>query len=210
MSNICSTKSSNCISEPINWVAGIQKACSWLVTHSSSESSQKKITSLFWPAFSSSAPRRVNTISCPAAYHVLPISFMCQCIFQHFFLPSHSRPTNCGCDFLPPPPKSPCGLKSNLSDFTYDGLKQVSVFKALKVTWEKWTACTDHTLRLVCALQCTIQRHVIVMTIRRAEWSVLRCMKVDDVLVCIPFLLFVLMREFCFSVLSDVILHAKV
>ncbi|TNN70779.1 Extended synaptotagmin-2 [Liparis tanakae] len=43
----------------------------------------------------------------------------------------NSRPTNCGCDFLPPP-KSPCGLKSNLSDFTYDGLKQVSVFKALK------------------------------------------------------------------------------
>lgn len=41
---------------------------------------------------------------------------------------SHSRPTNTGCDFLPP-----CGLKSNLSDFTYDGLKQVSVFKALKV-----------------------------------------------------------------------------
>lgn len=48
------------------------------------------------------------------------------------------------------PPKSPCGLKSNLSDFTYDGLKQVSVFKALKVMWENWPACADHTLCLTC------------------------------------------------------------
>lgn len=38
-------------------------------------------------------------------------------------------PTNAGCDF------SLCGIKSNLSDFSYDGLKQVSVFKVLKVTF---------------------------------------------------------------------------
>lgn len=56
-------------------------------------------------------------------------------------------------------PKSPCGLKSNLSDFTYDGLKQVSVFKALKVMWEKWTACTERTpcVSPVPVLKCTIQ-----------------------------------------------------
>lgn len=82
-------------------------------------------------------------------------------------------------------PKSPCGLKSNLSDFTYDGLKQVSVFKALKVMWEKWTACTERTpcVSPVPVLKCTIQSHVIVMAIRRAKWTVVfekMCMKMDD------------------------------
>lgn len=55
-----------------------------------------------------------------------------------------SRTTNRGCDSFFSPPNLPRGLKSNLSDFTYDGLKQHSVFKALKVMWEKWTVCTDH------------------------------------------------------------------
>lgn len=41
---------------------------------------------------------------------------------------TRSRPTNVGCDF------SLCGIKSNLSDFTYEGSKPVSVFKVLKVT----------------------------------------------------------------------------
>lgn len=100
-------------------------------------------------------------------------------------------------------PKSPCGLKSNLSDFTYDGLKQVSVFKALKVMWEKWIACTDHHLVFspvlpVCGLKCTIQRHVIVMIFKQAQWSAFlkkMCMKMDDFTLCfcaffVPFFFF--------------------
>lgn len=65
---------------------------------------------------------------------------------------SHSRPTNAGCDL------SLCGIKSNLSDFSYDGLKQVSVFKVLKVTlglmestnrlhvWATSTSCDDEQM----------------------------------------------------------------
>lgn len=57
---------------------------------------------------------------------------------------------------LPSPSlNSPCGSKSNLSDLSYDGLKQISVFKALKVMWEKkgWFACKDHICSpSVCAL----------------------------------------------------------
>lgn len=71
-------------------------------------------------------------------------------------------------------PKSPCGLKSNLSDITYDGLKQVSVFKALKVMWEKWIACTDHTPCLICLcprVHFSISRLIVMKIEQRDEWS---------------------------------------
>lgn len=110
--------------------------------------------------------------------HAIHISAQISTCFLWAFSPPHvSEP----CRVIPVlltvgvifSPKSPCGLKSNLSDFTYDGLKQVSVFKALKVMWEKWTACTERTpcVSPVPVLKCTIQSHVIVMAIRRAKWT---------------------------------------
>lgn len=54
-------------------------------------------------------------------------------------------PTNCGCDF-----SSLKLLKSNPSDLPHDGLKQVSVFKALKVNVGR-AVCMDHTLAVAAA-----------------------------------------------------------
>lgn len=72
---------------------------------------------------------------------------------------SRSRPTNAGCDF------SLCGIKSNLSDFSYDGLKQVSVFKVLKVTLGLMESRNG--------LHVWVASQRLVMMSRGANWSAL-------------------------------------
>lgn len=85
-------------------------------------------------------------------YLLITRSIHIQCQLSTYFCWVFVMPNNevssfqltSGVIFLPP--KSACGLKSNLSDFSYDGLKQVSVFKTLKVISEKRSLCTDPNL----------------------------------------------------------------
>lgn len=101
------------------------------------------------PGVQCAAPCRADSVSphaasSPLSYSYHPCLNTYFCVGSFFFLsclfltiaPVIPVLLTVGVIFSPSP-KSPCGLKSNLSDFTYDGLKQVSVFKALKVTWEK-------------------------------------------------------------------------
>lgn len=142
----------------------------------------KELT-LFWAAFSLFLQCQNCQTWCCCLFitHIIHVSVHISTDFSGFFscllnMLNHSHSTNAGCDFL-----LPNLLKSNLSDFTYDGLKQVSVFKALKVMWEKWLACTDHICVSPSApLKGTTQH--LVMIIKRADWIVLVCMKMDDCL----------------------------
>lgn len=187
---------------------------------SSSKSFLKEII-LFWPAF------------------FIVIFLQCQhyqpsCCFFYIYYPHHScistdfsgffsclltmlilitpTPLTLGVIFSPHP-KSPCGLKSNLSDFTYDGLKQISVFKALKVMWEKWFACKDH---ICCSLSAPSSAPYNVLwwlsneqsELSWCAWRWLLFLFYAVFVLYTPFLVFVMIHDFP-PFLTRVILHAK-